>query len=63
MATKTLEPIYTFCFMDAIHYKVRDEGRMCNRAAYVVIVLMLRDIKTYWVYGLEKMNHQNSGLV
>ena len=34
---RPLEPIYTFVFIDAIHYKVRDEGRIVNRAAYVVV--------------------------
>jgi putative transposase len=49
---RPLEPIYTFCFMDAIHYKVRDEGRICNRAAYVVIGVNVegyKDILGIWI--------------
>ena len=29
--------IYLFVFMDCIHYKVREEGRILSRAAYVVL--------------------------
>ena len=49
---RPLETIYTFCFMDAIHYKVRDEGRICNRAAYVVIGVNVegyKDILGIWI--------------
>jgi len=34
---RPLDPIYSFIFMDAIHYKVKDDGRIINRAAYVVL--------------------------
>jgi transposase-like protein len=42
---RPLEPIYTFVFMNAIHYKVRDEGRIVNRAAYVVLRVTAEGIK------------------
>lgn len=32
-----MEPAYPFVFMDAIHYKSREDGRIINRAAYVVL--------------------------
>ncbi len=32
-----LAPVYFFVFMDYIHYKVREEGRILSRAAYVVL--------------------------
>lgn len=35
--SRPLEPIYPFVFMDAIHYKMREDGRILNRAAYVVL--------------------------
>lgn len=38
--------------MDAIHYKVRDEGRIVNRAAYVVIGITVegsKDILGIWI--------------
>ena len=35
--TRPLELVYPFVFMDAIHYKVREEGRVVNKAVYGVI--------------------------
>lgn len=35
--SRPLAPIYPFVFMDCIHYKVREEGRILSRAAYVVL--------------------------
>lgn len=37
--------IYPIVFMDAIHYKVRSEGRIINKAAYIVIGINLEGIK------------------
>ena len=35
--SRPLAPVYFFVFMDYIHYKVREEGRILSRAAYVVL--------------------------
>ena len=35
--THPLNPVYPFVFMDCIHYKVREDGRILSRAAYVVL--------------------------
>lgn len=35
--SRPLDPMYPFVFMDCIHYKVRDEGRIVSRAAYVIL--------------------------
>lgn len=35
--SRPLNPVYPFVFMDYIHYKVREEGRIVSRAAYVVL--------------------------
>lgn len=43
--SRPLNPIYPFIFMDAIHYKVREDGRIINRAAYVVLGVTLDGIK------------------
>jgi len=48
---RPLEPIYTFVFIDAIHYKVRDEGRIVNRAAYVVVGVTVEGSKDIWGFG------------
>ena len=33
----SLNPVYPFIFMDCIHYKVREDGRILSRTAYVVL--------------------------
>ena len=35
--TRPLESVYPFVFMDAIHYKVREEGRVVTKAVYCII--------------------------
>lgn len=35
--TRPLNPVYPFVFMDCIHYKVREDGRILSRSAYVVL--------------------------
>ena len=32
---RPLEAIYPFVFMDAIHYKAREDGQIKNKATYV----------------------------
>lgn len=34
---RPLNSIYPFVFMDCIHYKIREEGRILSRAAYIVL--------------------------
>jgi putative transposase len=49
---RPLEPIYTFVFLDAIHYKIREDGHVLNRAAYVVIGIDKdgsKDILGIWI--------------
>lgn len=43
--SRPLDPVYPFIFMDAIHYKVREDGRILNRAAYVVLGVTLDGTK------------------
>lgn len=43
--SRPLQPIYPFVFMDAIHYKIREDGRILNRAAYVVLGVTLDGTK------------------
>lgn len=35
--SRPLESVYPFVFMDAIHFKVREEGKVVNKAVYCVI--------------------------
>lgn len=49
---RPLEPIYPFVFLDAIHYKVREDGQIKNKAAYVVLGVNLegfKDILGIWI--------------
>ena len=41
---RALEPVYPIVYMDAVHFKVRDEHRIVNKAAYICMAL---DIKGY----------------
>jgi transposase-like protein len=53
---RALELIYPFVFMDAIHCKVRDDGHILNRAAYVVLDIDLdgnKDILGTWIGEYE----------
>lgn len=43
--SRPFEPVYPFIFMDAIHYKIREGGRIMNRAAYVVLGVTLDGTK------------------
>lgn len=43
--SRPLDPVYPFIFMDAIHYKIREDGRILNRAAYVVLGVTLDGTK------------------
>jgi len=42
---RPLEEVYGIVFMDAIHYKVRSEGRILNKAEYTAIGVNLEGIK------------------
>lgn len=42
---RPLEEVYGIVFMDAIHYKVRSEGRVQNKAAHTIIGVNLEGIK------------------
>jgi transposase-like protein len=49
---RPLEATYPFIFMDAIHYKIRDDGHILNRAAYVVLGVTAdgnKDILGIWI--------------
>lgn len=35
--SRPFNPVYPFVFMDCIHYKVREDGRILSRAAYIVL--------------------------
>jgi len=42
---RQLDPVYPFVWLDALHYKVRHEGRVVTRALYTVLALDLNGRK------------------
>ena len=49
---RPLESIYPFIFMDAIHYKVKEDHRYVTKAAYVVLGITMdgrKDILGVWI--------------
>jgi hypothetical protein len=54
--TRPLEPIYPVVFLDALYVKMRHEGRVENRAVYVVIGINLegaKEVLGVWTSGSE----------
>lgn len=49
---RPLDSIYPVVFLDAIHYKVRSEGKVINKAAYIIMGISMsgiKDILGIWV--------------
>lgn len=54
--SRSLEAMYPFVFMDAIHYKVQEDKQIVNKAAYVVMGVNLdgcKDVLGIWIGGNE----------
>ena len=49
--------------LDAIHYKVREEGVVVKKAVYIAIGTDLEGKRTFWGYGLGQQKAQNIGWV
>lgn len=50
--SRPLQEIYTMVFLDAIHYKVRQDGQVVNKASYMVIGIDLegqKDVLGIWI--------------
>jgi putative transposase len=49
---RALDPVYPIVYMDAIHFKVRDEHKIVNKAAYICMALDMKgykDILGIWI--------------
>ena len=57
---RPLEKVYPFLFMDAIHYKVKEDHRYVTKAAYVVLGITM-DGRTSWAFGSESTRAGNFG--
>ncbi|WP_346345001.1 transposase [Clostridium sp. MCC353] len=42
--SRPLPPLYPYVFIDCVHYKIRKDGRLLSRAAYVVLEAQRRGI-------------------
>jgi transposase-like protein len=54
--SRPLAPVYALVFLDAIHFKVRQEGRIASKAAYVVIGVDLegkKEVLGIWIGEAE----------
>ncbi|WP_276482675.1 IS256 family transposase [Paraflavitalea pollutisoli] len=56
--SRPLERVYPFVWLDAIHYKVRHEGRVVNRAVYCIIGLNQEGYKE--LLGMYIGEHEGS---
>lgn len=53
---RPLEKTYSFIFMDAVHYKVREEKQVINKAAYVVLGVNMdgeKEVLGIWIGANE----------
>ena len=57
--TRPLEAVYPIVFFDAIHYKVRDEGKVISKAAYTCLGIDVngqKDLLGLWIGESEGAN-------
>jgi len=58
---RPLEAVYPFMFLDAIYYKIKEEGRYITKAVYTIIGIDLEGKKMYWDYTYLKQKGPTSG--
>lgn len=52
---RDLDPIYPVVWLDAIHYKIKENGRFITKAVYTILALNIEGKKNYWVCICLKM--------
>jgi putative transposase len=70
--SRPLREVYTIVWLDCVSYRVREEGRVINRAVYVVIGLgtdRMKEILGFWIspkesssFGLGVLNYESHDL-
>lgn len=55
---RALDAVYPFVFMDAIHYKVKEDHRYITKAAYVVLGITMEGVKD--ILGIWIGEHEGS---
>lgn len=70
--SRPLDSLYPFVWLDAIHYKVKDEGRYVNKALYTLLTLNTEGCKeliglyccseskgaNYWLSALSNLHNR-----
>ncbi len=69
--SRPLESIYPFVFMDAIHYKIKEDGKYVNKAVYTILGINIRGKKeilglylsesegaNFWLQVLTDLNNR-----
>ena len=59
--TRPLDPVYPAVFFDALRVKIRDEGMVRNKAAYVALALNPDGEKEVLACGLSRLKAPYSG--
>jgi putative transposase len=54
--SRPLSTVYAIVFFDAIHYHVRQEGKVVNKAAYTCLGVDLTGRKDVWVGENESVH-------
>ncbi len=53
---RTLQDVYVIAFLDAIHFKVRQDGQIVNKAAYMVVGVDLVFASLFFKQGKRVMS-------
>ena len=50
---RPLEPVYPFVFMDAIHYKVKEDSKIKNKVTYVILGVNKHGFKDVLIFSVD----------
>ncbi len=59
--SRPLESIYPFVFMDAIHYKIKEDGKYVNKAVYTILGINIQGKKE--ILGLYLSESEGANLI
>jgi len=59
--SRPLDPVYPILYLDALQVKVKDQGRVSNKAIYLVIGVNLQRVKEVWGLWASENKGARSG--
>ncbi len=59
--SRPLDPVYPILYLDALQVKVKDQGRVSNKAIYLLLASICKASKKFSASGRRKMKARNSG--